>query len=131
MVIVEVAEKPLPSAAVARTTQLRGKVPPVVAVNVVVATPLPSVLAGLKVSLVSQPETFVQLTFRLLAFAGLAVAEIGWVPPPVMVAVVGLTETLVTSTGLIVMVEVAEKPLPSAAVARTTQLRGRYRRLTR
>src|SRR5574341_251128 len=75
-VIDEVAEKPLPSAAVAVRTQVRGRVPPANAVNVVVATPSPSVEAGLTVSLASQPAPFVQSTFRFSASVGSMVAEI-------------------------------------------------------
>ena len=66
--------------------------------SVVVAVPSPSVVAGLRVSFASQPETLVQLTFRFDAFDGSAVAAIVRLAPAVMAAVVGFTETLVTRT---------------------------------
>jgi hypothetical protein len=99
MVTVKEPDCALPSAAVAVTTQLRGKVPVVPAVRVVIPDPSPSVLVGLTESLASQPAPFAHVTFRFVALVGSAVAVSVCVPPATMVGVAGvtaLTDTLVT-----------------------------------
>jgi hypothetical protein len=107
-VMVACPAAPLPSAAVARTTHDRGKVPPVDAVNVTAAVPSPSVVPGLRESPASQPDPFVHVTFRFVALDGVAVAVSVTVPPASAPAVPGVTDTVATGTAVTVSVEIAE-----------------------
>ena len=90
---------------------------PSTVVTVIVAVPPPTAVTSPELLTVATSERLLlQVTFLFVAFAGNTVGVSCWVAPAAIVALVGVTETLVGITFATVMVHVAVL-LPSTVVA--------------